>query len=84
MSDERPTIRVRGEDVTVGEVRVNVRALLSAALGVDLDDQALADILHGLRESLVPPGEIDRTMDALAQNLVQLRQLHDQITRRPA
>ena len=83
MSD-RPTIRVRGEDVSVGEVRVNARALLSAALGVDLDDQALADILHGLRESLVPPGEIDRAMDGIEQKVTEFRQLVSQITRRPA
>lgn len=81
MSDERPALRVRGEDVTVGDRRINVRETLSAALGVELDDQALAEILHGLRASLVPKDDVQRTMDEGSAWLLRLRQLLEQAGR---
>lgn len=81
MSDERPAIRVRGEHVGTDKRLINVRTVLSEALGVELDDQALAEILHGLRASLVPPDEIARTMDEGEAWVLKLRQLLEQAGR---
>lgn len=75
---EPVTLRVRGEDVLVGRKRVNVRQVLGEALGVELDDQMLSEILHGLRRSMTPPSELHRLIDEADGVLVKLRQLVDQ------
>jgi hypothetical protein len=82
MSDEaRPVFRFVGEDVLVGGRRVNVRSALSAALGVELDDQALAEVLRGLRASMVLKDDIGRGLDEIEAAVTKTRNLLDGVGR---
>lgn len=69
--------RTSGEDLILTledgtPVRHNVRRLFSEAIGYSLNDSELADLLHAMRASLVPPGELQRAMDEVTRAVAKL------------